>query len=228
MYKDQDYESTVVLWKTYSFPRESLARAIVSFFTERRFAHPHLQKKSITTNHVFWSKSTIIFGINAWLVYIFSPDIQVQLPKCGQPSVFLHTNRYLVSLVSVSFLFSWLSVVVFSFPTTIPSRSNASHFGPTNNKFSVFLYTSHFSVAMGPRRPVLFLEAYYLFSRKLATSMRRVTALKCAVLLCILSFWVPCCDVLPFLHKTMFGSSLPPVVWRKTHVLFTLFVFVCI
>jgi hypothetical protein len=42
----KDYESTVVLWKTYSFPRKSLARAIVSFFTERRFSHPHLQDTS--------------------------------------------------------------------------------------------------------------------------------------------------------------------------------------
>ena len=30
-----------------------------------------------------------------------------------------------------------------------------------------------------------------------------------------------------FCIKTMFGSSLPPVVCRKAHVLFTLFVFVC-
>lgn len=156
MYKDQDYESTVVLWKTYSFPRESLARAIVSFFTERRFSHPHLQRKSITTNHVFWSRSTGIFGINAWLVYICFSDLLVQLPKCGQPSVFLHANRYLVSLVSVSFLFSWLVVTAFSFPTKIPSRCSTSHFGITNNKLSVFLYTSRFSVAMGPRRPVQF------------------------------------------------------------------------
>ena len=44
MYKDQDYESTVVLWKTYSFPRESLARAIVSFFTEI-FPSPSAEEK---------------------------------------------------------------------------------------------------------------------------------------------------------------------------------------
>ena len=29
-------------------------------------------------------------------------------------------------------------------------------------------------------------------------------------------------------HKTMFGSSLLPVVYRRAHVLFTLFVFVCV
>jgi hypothetical protein len=32
---------------------------------------------------------------------------------------------------------------------------------------------------------------------------------------------------LKFPHKKMFGSSLPPVVWMRVHVLFTLFVFVC-
>ena len=43
------------------------------------------------------------------------------------------------------------------------------------------------------------------------------------------TFWVPCCDVrYDFRIKTMFGSSLPPVVCRRDHVLFTLFVFVCV
>jgi hypothetical protein len=47
------------------------------------------------------------------------------------------------------------------------------------------------------------------------------------VLLCVSTFRVPCCDVLyDFCIKTMFGSSLPPVVCRRAHVLFTLFVFV--
>ena len=37
---------------------------------------------------------------------------------------------------------------------------------------------------------------------------------------------VPCCDVrYDFYIKTMFGSSLPPIVCRRAHVLFTLFVF---
>ena len=31
-----------------------------------------------------------------------------------------------------------------------------------------------------------------------------------------------------FCIKTMFGSSLPPVVCRRAHVLFTLFVFICV
>ena len=40
--------------------------------------------------------------------------------------------------------------------------------------------------------------------------------------------WISCCDVrYNFRIKTMFGSSLSPVVCRSAHVLFTLFVFVC-
>jgi hypothetical protein len=49
----------------------------------------------------------------------------------------------------------------------------------------------------------------------------------CVVLLCVLTFLVPRCDVrYDFRIKTMFGSSLPPVVCRRAHVLITLFVFV--
>ena len=51
----------------------------------------------------------------------------------------------------------------------------------------------------------------------------------CVVLLCVFTFWVPGCDIrYNFLLKTMFGSSLPPFVCRSAHVLFTLFVFVCV
>ena len=43
----------------------------------------------------------------------------------------------------------------------------------------------------------------------------------CVVLLCVFTFCVPCCDVrYDVLKKTMFGSSLPPVVCRRVHVLF--------
>ena len=46
----------------------------------------------------------------------------------------------------------------------------------------------------------------------------------CVVLLCVFMFWVLCCDVRYNFHvKTMFDSSLPPVVCRRAHVLFTLF-----
>jgi len=51
----------------------------------------------------------------------------------------------------------------------------------------------------------------------------------CVVILCVFTLWVPCCDVRSdFRIKTMFGSFLPPVVCRMAHVLFTLFVFVCL
>jgi hypothetical protein len=44
-------------------------------------------------------------------------------------------------------------------------------------------------------------------------------------LLCVYTFWVPCCDVrYDFRIKSMLGSSLPPVVYRVVLVLFTLFV----
>jgi hypothetical protein len=43
----------------------------------------------------------------------------------------------------------------------------------------------------------------------------------CVVILCVCTFLIPCCDVrYDFSIKTMFYSSLPPVV---AHVLFTLF-----
>jgi len=46
-------------------------------------------------------------------------------------------------------------------------------------------------------------------------------------LLCVFTFLVLCCVVSnDFRNKTMVGSSLPPVVCRRAHVLFTLFVFV--
>ena len=49
------------------------------------------------------------------------------------------------------------------------------------------------------------------------------------VLLCFCTFWVSCCDVsYDFRIKTMFGPSLPPGVRMRPHVLFTLFVFVCV
>ena len=43
------------------------------------------------------------------------------------------------------------------------------------------------------------------------------------------TFWVPCCDVRYDFRVIMrFGSFLPPIVRMRTHVVFTLFLFVCI
>jgi hypothetical protein len=40
----------------------------------------------------------------------------------------------------------------------------------------------------------------------------------------VLTFCVPCCDIFYDFHmEMMFGSSLPPVVCRRAHALFTLF-----
>jgi hypothetical protein len=41
----------------------------------------------------------------------------------------------------------------------------------------------------------------------------------CVLLLCVLTFLMPCCDVrYDFRIVTMFGTSLPPVVCRRVHV----------
>ena len=48
----------------------------------------------------------------------------------------------------------------------------------------------------------------------------------CGVLLWVFTLFVPCCEVLyDFRIQTMSGSSLPPVVCRRAHVLFTVYVF---
>jgi hypothetical protein len=60
-------------------------------------------------------------------------------------------------------------------------------------------------------------------------SMLLIFLVFCVVLLYVFMLLVLCCDVhYDFRIITMFGSSLPPVVYRRPHVLFTLFVFVCI
>ena len=47
--------------------------------------------------------------------------------------------------------------------------------------------------------------------------------------ICVLMFEFQCCDVRCDFHmNTMFGSYLPSVVCRREHVMFALFVFVCV
>ena len=66
-------------------------------------------------------------------------------------------------------------------------------------------------------------------TKLLVVSVLLIVLVFCVVLLCIFTFWVPCCDVrYDFRIETMFSSSLPSVVWRRAHVLFTLFVFACV
>ena len=51
----------------------------------------------------------------------------------------------------------------------------------------------------------------------------------CCPIMCLYVLSSVLCCLLRFPHKTIvFGSSLPSVVCRRAHVLFTLFVFVCV
>ena len=64
---------------------------------------------------------------------------------------------------------------------------------------------------------------------RLVGFMLLIFLLCCVVLLRVFLFRVPRCDVrYGFRMKTMFGSSLPPVVCGRADVLFTLFMFVCL
>ena len=66
----------------------------------------------------------------------------------------------------------------------------------------------------------------------LVGSMLLIFLVFCFVLLCMFTFLIPCDDVCYTSgRKMVLGSSLPLVVcsiYRRTHVLFTLFVFVCV
>jgi len=58
---------------------------------------------------------------------------------------------------------------------------------------------------------------------------RQTFVLRIFVVVSVLLIFLVFCDVrYNFLIKTMFGSSLPPVVYRSDHALFTLFLFVCV
>ena len=68
------------------------------------------------------------------------------------------------------------------------------------------------------------LMSTWVHTHILLRSMLLIFLVFCVVLLCVFT----CCDAYyDFCLKTMFGSFLPPVVCRA-HVLFMLFVFVCV
>jgi hypothetical protein len=73
------------------------------------------------------------------------------------------------------------------------------------------------------------LRAHLSLSRFFSVrSMLLIFLVFCVVILRVFTFWVSCCDVRYGLRIEMrFGSSFLPVVCRRAHVLFTLFVFVC-
>jgi hypothetical protein len=81
------------------------------------------------------------------------------------------------------------------------------------------------------KKQELFILREHLISLRILCvgSVLLIVLVFCAVLLCVYTFWVTCCDArYHFSLKTMFSSSLPPVVCRREHVLFALFVFVCV
>ena len=46
-----------------------------------------------------------------------------------------------------------------------------------------------------------------------------IFSLLCVVLVCVFTFWIPCCNVrLDFCIKTMFDSSLLPAVCRRAYI----------
>jgi hypothetical protein len=59
-------------------------------------------------------------------------------------------------------------------------------------------------------------------------SVLLIVLVVCVVLLCVFTFreFRVVMSVTIYAYKTMFGSCLPPVVCRRAHVLFTLFMFV--
>jgi hypothetical protein len=58
----------------------------------------------------------------------------------------------------------------------------------------------------------------------LVGSMLLIFLVVCVILLFVFTFYDLCCDVCyDFRIEKMFSSSLPPVVCRRAHVLFTLF-----
>ena len=61
----------------------------------------------------------------------------------------------------------------------------------------------------------------------LVGSVLLIVLFLCTVILCVSTVWVPFGVRYDFRIKPMFGLSLPPVVCRRAHVLFTLFVFAC-
>ena len=55
--------------------------------------------------------------------------------------------------------------------------------------------------------------------RLLLGSVLHIILVFCVVLLCVFTFWIPCCDVrYDFRIKTMFDSPFPLVVCRRSHV----------
>jgi hypothetical protein len=76
---------------------------------------------------------------------------------------------------------------------------------------------------------VTILSSYQLSMSTWSSNWNKISLFINWSMIPIFTFWVPCWDVrYDFNKKTMFGSSLPPVVCRRSHILFTFLVFVCV
>jgi hypothetical protein len=124
---------------------------------------------------------------------------------------------------TICFVILPITVVVLSEEgTAYPSRAPV---------FTMFFYPSYHGSCLIRRKNCLPFEStcvhHLLFGGFRAAHLSLVFRV---VLLGVftLEFLVPCCNVrYDFRMHTMFGYSLPPVVCRRAHVLFTLILFVC-
>ena len=95
---------------------------------------------------------------------------------------------------------------------------HVKHYGP----WPGFPHDNHNRKKYSYSQPGIFI--YFASIRSVSVVKYYICIAFYAVLLCVFTFWVPCCDVrCVFRIKSMVGSSLPPVVCRRVHVLFTFF-----
>ena len=127
----------------------------------------------------------------------------------------------------------------FGWPLRNVHISNENGSGTLDFVF-LLLLSPDLSLYMNITRPVYYKKQELLTIREhlssplphlcffLGGSVLLIYLVFCIVLLCVFTFWVPCCAVRYVIRITMMvGSSLPPLVCRRAHVLFTLFVFAC-
>jgi hypothetical protein len=101
----------------------------------------------------------------------------------------------------------------------------------TNGYVQALTWTLNFAYGQrGIAAPKLYKKEERLTLREHSSSFGGVLvahhfSFYCGVLLYVFTFWVPSCDVhYDFCINTMFGPSLPLIVCRRVHILFTLFV----
>ena len=165
------------------------------------------------------------------------------MPADSQPSTsksentLLKSNEMLASKTqsSGSSIPDWLmkKLVSTNNAATQPRKQRAPVTPPTTQ---IPLYPTSMNVqrpggqlaSFGMLSPHYYTRAPQFLSRFIVGSVLLIFYFFCVILLCVFTFWVSCCDVrYDFRMNTMFDSSLPSVVCRRSNVLFMLFVFVC-